>query len=103
MGYKLIITEKAEELLTKCIDYLVYRLKNREAALHLLDNIQEIYDRLEENPRQFPECMDEYLSYLGYREAVLPDMRYVVIYKIEDHSVYILGVFHELEQYRNKL
>ena len=38
-----------------------------------------------------------------YREAVLTDMNYIVIYKVEDENVYVLGVFHELEQYKNKL
>lgn len=103
MGYKLIITERAEELLDGLTDYILYRLKNRQAVVHLLDSLEHLYDRLEENPLQFPECRDKYLSYRGYREAVLPDMKYLVIYKIREDRVYVLGVFHELEQYRNKL
>lgn len=103
MGYRLIITDRAEELLDGLVNYLLYKLKNRQAAIHLLDNIERIYDRLEENPFQFPLSMDTYLLHKGYREAVLPDMNYVLIFKIEGNNVYVLGVFHQLEQYRKKL
>jgi hypothetical protein len=79
MGYKLIITEQAEELLDKLIYYLLHNIKNEQAAIHLLDSVDKIYDRMEDNPFQFPECRDLYLSHLGYREAVLVDMKYLVI------------------------
>lgn len=44
MAYKLIITEKAEELLDNLIYHLIYRLKNTQAAVHLFDSIEKIYD-----------------------------------------------------------
>lgn len=103
MNYKLIITERAEELLDALVRYLLYQIKNEQAAVHLLDSVEQGYSRLEENPLQFPRCRDAYLSRLGYREAVFTDMKCLVIFKIEEDTVYIVGVFHELEQYRNKL
>ncbi len=39
MAYKLIITERADELLDNLIHHLIYRLKNEQAARHLLDGI----------------------------------------------------------------
>lgn len=103
MDYRLIITERAEELLDALVYYLIYRLKNEQAALHLLNAVDRLYERLEENPLQFPLCRDLNLAVKDYREAVLTDMNYLVIYKIEEQYVYILGVFHELEQYERKL
>lgn len=103
MNYKLIITERAEELLDGLVRYLLYQIKNEQAAVHFLNSIEQVYSRLEENPLQFPRCRDSYLSQLGYREAVFTDMKYLVIFRIEENNVYIVGVFHELEQYRNKL
>lgn len=64
MVYKLIVTERAEEQLDECLYYLVYRLGNNIAAEHLLACIEKAYDRLEENPYQFPECRDAYLKIL---------------------------------------
>lgn len=83
--------------------HLVFRLKNKQAATHLFRSIGKIYDRLEENPFQFPKARDVNLFRLGYREAVLPDMGYVVIYRIEETSVYIVGIFHQLEDYSKKI
>jgi plasmid stabilization system protein ParE len=103
MDYKLVITERAEELLDKLVYYLLYNIRNEQAAIHLLDSVDKIYDRMEENPFQFPECRDIYLSHLGYREAVLADMKYLVIFKVEEATVYVLGVFHELESFQDKL
>lgn len=103
MVYKTIITERAEELLDQLIYYLLYHLKNEQAAGHLLDEISKIYDRVGENPFQFPECRDLILKSKGYREAVATDMNYLVIFRVEGDTVYILGVFHELENYNRKL
>lgn len=103
MRYNLIITERAEQLLDNTICYILYKLNNRQAAKHLLDNVERIYKRLQENPFQFPECRDKYLSYKGYREAVFPDMRYIIIYRVENNNVFVLGIFHQSEQYDKKL
>lgn len=102
MDYKLIITEHAEELLDRIVSYILYQLKNNQAAIHLLDEIEKIYVRLTENPYQFAKCQDNYLKMKNYYEAVVPDMRYLVIYRIDDDKVYILGIFHELENYSKK-
>jgi len=45
MAYKLNVTEHADELLDNLMYYLIYRLKNKQAAKHLLDGIDVIYDR----------------------------------------------------------
>ena len=103
MTYNLIITERADELLDKLVFYLVHQLKNDQAASHLLDSISKIYDRVAENPFQFPECRDLLLKRKEYREAVIPNMNYLVIYKIDKDEVYILGIFHTLENYNQKL
>ena len=103
MTYRLIITKRAEKLVDKLAYYLLNNIKNKQAASHFIDSMQGIYKRLKENPYQFPVCEDEYLAYKEYRKAILIDMNYVVIYKVIETKVYILGVFHELEQYENKL
>ena len=47
MVYKLVISEHADELLDNLVYYLLYRLKSEQAARHLLDGIDGIYDRLD--------------------------------------------------------
>ena len=103
MRYNLSITEKAEEQLDRLVYYLLYNFCNRQAALRLLEGIEMIYERLEYNPFQFPDCNDEYLSKQGYRNAKLSDMKYHVVFKVIGNTVYVSGIFHDLEQYRDKL
>ena len=62
MAYRLRVTEHAEELLDDLVYYLIFRLKNDQAAAHLFDEIEKIYVRLEENPYQFPKSRDVYLN-----------------------------------------
>ena len=102
MAYKLNVTEHADELLDNVVHHLIYRLKNKQAAKHLLDGIDSIYDRLEVNPYQFSECRDACLAKKGYREAVVPQMNYIIIFDVETDTVNIIGIFHQLENYQGK-
>ena len=103
MAYKLIITARAEALLEQCLYHILFQLKNESAAKHLLDGIEKLYDRLEDNPFQFADCRDQFLKSKGYKEAVVTDMDYIIIFRIEFENVYILGIFHQLENYKEEL
>jgi len=43
MVYKLNVTDHADELLDNLVYHLIYRLKSKEAAKHLLDSVESIY------------------------------------------------------------
>lgn len=103
MVYNLILTDRADELIVERVNYLIKKLKNPQAATHLLDGISGIYDRLEDNPYQFPDSKDSYLLRRGYKEAYIPDMDYKVVFRIYDKDVYIVGLFHDLENYVPKV
>lgn len=103
MHYNLIITDRAEELIDERVNYLVNRLKNQQAAAHLLDGIEVLYDRFEENPYQFADCRDFFLKSKGYKKAVVCNMEYIMIFRIEEKDVLIVGFFHQLENYNSKL
>ena len=103
MVYKLNVTDHADELLDNLVYHLIYRLKNKEAAKHLLDSVESIYDRLVENPYQFPKSRDMYLAKKGYYEAVIPQMNYIVIFDVRKDIVNIVGIFHQLKNYLSKL
>lgn len=103
MAYKLIVTEHADELLDSILRYLIYQLKNEQAAVHLLDEIKNIYDRLEENPLQFPFSRDAYLANKGYHEAVIGQMNYTIVFSVRVDVVNIVGIFHQLENYQKNM
>ena len=91
MAYNLRITKHAEELLDRLVYYLLYRLKNEQAARHLLDSINDIYERLEEKPLQFPRCRDNFLDQKGYHEAVVPQMNYIIMFDVRADDVNVIA------------
>ena len=103
MAYNLIITDRADELIDSRVFYIINKLKNTQAAGHLLDGISEVYNRLEENPHQFPGSKDDYLRRRGYKEALISDMQYKIVFRIEESTVYVVGLFHDLEDYPSKV
>ncbi len=103
MAYKLIITKRADELLDHLVYHLLHRLKSEQAALHLLNGIENIYARLEENPLQFPLSKDTYLAGKDYHEAIVPQMDYIIIFEIKNDTVNVVGIFHQLENYQSKV
>lgn len=103
MVYKLIVTEHADKLLDDIVCYLIYQLKSKQAATHLLNGMKNIYDRLKENPLQFPFNRDIYLAAKGYHEAVVGRMNYIIVFSVREDVVNIMGIFHQLENYQKKL
>ena len=103
MVYELIISERADELIDRLTAYLLNHLKNPGAAAPFLDELESIYNRLIDNPYQFPDSPDEYLFLREYREALFETMQYKVVYRIDNQKVLIVGVFHTLEDYRRKV
>lgn len=103
MAYKLIIAEHADELLDNLLFHLLQRLNNEQAARHLLDGIEKVYERLEENPMQFPLSRDTFLASKGYYEAIVPKMDYIVVFRLNEDIVNVVGIFHQLENYQRKL
>ena len=103
MDYELIVSERADELIDRLASCLLNNLKNTGAAAHFLDELESIYDRLTDNPFQFPDSPDEYLFIREYREALFETMQYKVVYRIDNQRVLIVGVFHTLEDYRRKV
>ncbi|MDE6529267.1 MAG: type II toxin-antitoxin system RelE/ParE family toxin, partial [Lachnospiraceae bacterium] len=93
----------ADELLDNLVNHLLKRFKNEQAARHLLDGIENVYERLEENPLQFPLSRDVYLASKGYHEAIVPQMDYTVVFSMKEDIVNVVGIFHQLENYQSKV
>ena len=105
MKYKLIITDRAEELLDHILYYIMNQLKNPGAAGRFMSETEHVYDNLEHSPEIYPYSDDTFLRSREYRKAVVPHYDYVIIFRIdkESNTVYIVGFFHNLELYKDKL
>ena len=99
----MIYTDEMDRLLHNCVKYLLEKFESEQAAKHLLDGVSQIYDNLESNPNIYRLSEDPFMKALGYHEAKIPEMDYIIIYKVSDDNVYILGIFHTLENFTNKM
>ncbi len=105
MKYKLIITDRAEELFDHILYYFINQLKNPGAASRFMSEIEHVNDNLERSPEIYPYSEDIFLRSKKYRKAVVPHYDYVIIFRIDKESdtVYIVIIFHDLELYKDKL
>ena len=71
MAYSLIITDRTEEQLDNIVFYLLDSLGSRQGAVNFLNCVDDIYERLLDNPYQFPINNDGFLCSKGYREAIM--------------------------------
>lgn len=46
---------------------------------------------------------DAYLAKRGYREAVVSQMNYIIVFDVRADVVNVVGIFHQLENYQSKL
>lgn len=103
MAYNLIVTKQAENLLNNLIYQLANRFNNKNAATRLFNEIECINNRLIDNPYQFPMLRDRYLSMKGYRVAMIPKTKYILVFNIREDTVFVVGIFHQLENYWMKV
>ena len=99
MAYSVKVTASAEKDLDSIIGYIVNELCSRQAAVHLLDEIESTYRVLSETPLCYPACAQPLLR--GYRKITV--MRYVILYRVDKDTVFIERFFSQLEDYENKL
>ena len=103
MRYKLVVPGYVDAQIDACIAYIAQTLRNPDAARSVLDDVAVVYERLEHLPEAFPLCRDTCLRAKEYRKVTLPHHNYLLIYRIEERIVYIVGFFHARKNYRNKL
>lgn len=73
------------------------------SACNLLEGLDKVFVRLLDNPYQFPKCRYYYAKQKEYRVAKVFGMNYMVIFKIINIVVCVMGVFHGTKNYDIKL
>lgn len=103
MDYKVVITEDAEEDLDRYVRYLLFEKKSRQAAGNLLDDFEATKVSLSRVAGSLKECENPRLRELGYRRINFLTHRYFMLYRIERDIVFVDNIFHELQDYENKM
>lgn len=103
MGYRLIVTKEAHRDIDEIVIYIADELKNPQAADRFLNDVEDSYRRIVENPRLFAFCGDERLQKLGYRKVVIKN--YLVLYRADEteNTVYVVRIVYGARDYAKLL
>ena len=103
MDYKIVLMKNAEEDLDRFITYLLFEKKNEQAARNLLNDFEATKTGLSNVAGSLKLCDNPKLRELGYRRINFLSHRYFMLYRIENDIVYVDNIFHELQDYENKM
>lgn len=103
MTYKIVITDKARKEFEKSIEYLIFEKNSDQAASSLIEDFENTKSYLKEFANSFKTIDNPELKKYFYRRINFRFHRYFIVYQIEKDLVIIEGIFHELQDYENKL
>ena len=101
MDYKIILMRDAEEDLDRFVAYLLFEKKSDQAARNLLNDFEETKTSLSNVAGSLKLCDNPKLRKIGYRRINFLSHRYFMLYRIENDTVYVDSIFHELQDYEN--
>lgn len=103
MDYRIVMTEDAEKDLDNFISYLIFDKNNIQAAKNLLDDFEKTKISLSKVAGSLKLCDNSKLNKLGYRRINFMAHRYFMLYRIEENTVFVDNIFHELQDYENMM
>ena len=103
MDYKVVVTKDAEEDLERFIKYLIIEKESLQAAENLLNDFDATTESLKHVAGSLKLCDNPELHQLEYRRINFLNHRYFMLYRIVDDVVFVDNIFHELQDYENKM
>lgn len=103
MDYKIVVTADAQEDLEHFIEYLLFEKQSMQAAKNVLDDFEATKESLRYVAGSLKLCDNPRLNQLGYRRINFLNHRYFMMYRIEEDVVFIDNIFHDLQDYENKM
>lgn len=101
--YEVILTDTTVIQSQRILDYIFFELKNAQAAYNFEQDMKETAKRLSRVAGSLKLCDDPELRSLEYRTIHLKRHRYFMLYKIVGRRVYVIGIYHDLQDYENIL
>lgn len=103
MDYRIIVTVDAEEDFDGFVRYLLLEKKSEQAASSLIDDFETTKASLENIAESVQLCENKTLNKLGYRRINFMSHRYFMLYRVDKKTVFIDNIFHELQDYENRM
>lgn len=103
MDYKIVVTKDAEADLERFIKYLIFEKKSLQAAQNVLDDYDATIESLKHVAGSLKLCDNPRLRKFMYRRINFLNHRYFMMYRIVGDTVCVDNIFHELQDYENKM
>ncbi|MCI5873839.1 MAG: type II toxin-antitoxin system RelE/ParE family toxin [Clostridiales bacterium] len=103
MGYRVVVTKDAEDDLDRFIKYLILEKESMQAAQNVLNDYDATIESLKHVAGSLKLCDNPRLRQLEYRRINFLNHRYFMLYRIVDNVVFVDNIFHELQDYENKM
>ena len=103
MDYKIVLMRDAAEDIERFVAYLLFEKKSEQAARNLLNDFEATKASLTNVAGSLKLCDNSELRELGYRRINFLSHQYFMLYRIENDTVYVDNIFHELQDYENKM
>lgn len=103
MDYKVVVTRDAESDLDRFIKDLIFEKESLQAAENVLNDYDATIESLRHVAGSLKLCDNPRLRQLKYRRINFLNHRYFMLYRIEDNVVFVDNIFHELQDYENKM
>ena len=103
MDYNVVVTRDAEDDLERFIKYLIIEKESMQAAESVLNDYDATIESLKHVAGSLKLCDNPILRQLEYRRINFLNHRYFMLYRIVDNVVFVDSIFHELQDYENKM
>lgn len=103
MDYKVIVTDDAFEDLDNILYYILFILKNEQAAQNVLSDFDQTKQHLSHIADSLKLCENSRLREKGYRRLEFQKHSYFLLYRIEGDLAIIDAVFHDLLDFEKKM
>ena len=103
MAYKVVVTKDAEADLDGFIKYLLFEKRNEQAARNVLNDYDATIESLKIVASSLKLCDNPRLRKHEYRRINFLNHRYFMMYRIVGNVVFVDNIFHELQDYENKM
>ena len=103
MGYKIVVTADAENDFDQYVSYLLFVKNNEQAAGNLINDFEATKNSLGLIAESLKYCENPRLKELGYRRVNFLSHDYFMLYRVENQTVIIDSIFHELQDYEHKI
>ena len=103
MEYKVVLTPDAEADLDGFIKYLLYEKSSEQAASNVMNDFENTIKNLSIVAGSLKLCDNPHLKELGYRRMNFMSHNYFLLYRLNENMAIVDNIFHELQDYENKL